>query len=79
MRRTALAAFIALTTLLVAPALANISRDEAVAIAQRKTKGRVLSIQKAQSSERDIWRIKIVTASGEIKVIMVDMKTGESH
>ena len=58
--------------LLSAPAWADISRDDAAAVAQRASGGRVLSVEKAGTA----WRVKVVTGKGEVRVIMVDAATG---
>jgi hypothetical protein len=55
-----------------APAWADISRDDAAAVAQRMSEGRVLSVEKAGSA----WRVKMVTSKGEVKVILIDAATG---
>ncbi|MDP3761904.1 MAG: peptidase [Ramlibacter sp.] len=67
-----LAPICAALLLLSAPAWADISRDDAAAVAQRASGGRVLSVEKAGSS----WRVKVVTAKGEVRVILVDAATG---
>lgn len=67
-----LAPICAALLLLAAPAWADISRDDAAAVAQRASGGRVLSVEKAGSA----WRVKVVTAKGEVRVIMVDAATG---
>ena len=61
--------------LVAAPAWAEISRDAAAAVAQRVSGGRVLSVEKAGSA----WRVKVVTAKGEVRVIMVDAATGQAQ
>jgi uncharacterized membrane protein YkoI len=67
-----LAPICAALLLLSAPAWADISRDDAAAVAQRASGGRVLSVEKAGPA----WRVKVVTAKGEVRVIMVDAATG---
>jgi uncharacterized membrane protein YkoI len=67
-----LAPICAALLLVSAPAWADISRDDAAAVAQRASGGRVLSVEKAGSA----WRVKVVTAKGEVRVIMVDAATG---
>lgn len=57
---------------LAAPAWAEVSRDDAAAAAQRVSGGRVLSVEKSGS----VWRVKVVTAKGEVRVILVDAATG---
>jgi len=57
-------------------AWADLSRDDAAAAAQRATGGRVLSIDKTESAGRPAWRVKVVTAQGEVRVIVIDAATG---
>jgi hypothetical protein len=57
-------------------AWADLSRDDAAAAAQRSTGGRVLSVDKADSGGRPAWRVKVVTAKGEVRVIMIDPLRG---
>ena len=66
-------------TLLVASNLAwaDLSRDDAAAVAQRASGGRVLSVEKSDSSSQPVWRVKVVTAAGEVRVIQVDVATGQ--
>ena len=59
-----------------APAWADVGRDDAVAIAQRASGGRVLSAEKTESGGRPAWRVKLVTAQGEVRVILVDAASG---
>ena len=54
------------------PAWAEVSRDAAAAAAQRATGGRVLSVERAGAA----WRVKVVTASGEVRVVMINAATG---
>jgi hypothetical protein len=62
--------------LLSAPAWADISRDEAAAVAQQASSGRVLSVDRTEAGGRVVWRVKILTARGEVRVILVDAATG---
>ncbi|MDP2817090.1 MAG: PepSY domain-containing protein [Polaromonas sp.] len=66
-------------TLLVASNLAwaNLSRDDAAAVAQRASGGRVLSVEKSEFSSQPVWRVKVITAAGEVRVIQVDVATGQ--
>ncbi len=66
----------ALLVVLAAPAWADVSRDEAAAAAQRVSSGRVLSVEKAESDRRPVWRVKVVTAQGEVRVILIDAASG---
>ena len=58
-------------------AWANLSRDDAAAVARRASGGRVLSIEKAESLGQPVWRVKVVTPAGEVQVIQVDIATGQ--
>ena len=66
-------------TLLVASSLAwaDLSRDDAAAVAQRASGGRVLAVEKSEFSGQPVWRVKVVTPAGEVRVIQVDVATGQ--
>ena len=66
----------ALLIVLAAPAWADVSRDDAAVAAQRVTSGRVLSLEKAESDRRPVWRVKVITAQGEVRVILIDAVSG---
>lgn len=66
----------ALVFALTAPAWADVGRDEAVAAAQRATGGRVLSVDRAESGRRPVWRVKVVTPQGDVRVMLIDVATG---
>jgi hypothetical protein len=57
---------------LCAPAWADVSREQAAAAAQRQTGGRVLSVDKTESGRRIVWRVKVVTPRGEVRVVFID-------
>ena len=66
-------------TLLLASNLAwaNLSRDDAATVAQQASGGRVLSVEKSESSGQPVWRVKVVTPAGDVRVIQVDVATGQ--
>jgi len=66
----------ALLMLAAAPALADVSRDEAAAAAQRVASGRVLSVERTEADRRPIWRVKVLTAKGDVRVILIDAASG---
>ena len=66
----------AVLLVLSAPAWADISRDDAAAVAQRVSSGRVLSVDKSDAAGRVVWRVKVLTARGEVRVILIDAATG---
>jgi uncharacterized membrane protein YkoI len=64
---------------LALPAWAAVSRDEAAGIAQRAASGgRVLSVEKSEADGRAVWRVKVVTAQGEVRVILIDVASGRA-
>ena len=69
---SACAAFFMLAT----PAWADVSRDDAAAAAQRLSSGRVLSVEKSESASGPVWRVKVVTVQGEVRVILIDAASG---
>ena len=70
--------FCALLIVLAAPAWADVSRDEAAAAAQRISSGRVLSVEKTESERRPVWRVKVLTDKGEVRVILIDAGSGRA-
>jgi uncharacterized membrane protein YkoI len=69
-------------TLLAASGLsawAAVGRDEAAAVAQRETGGRVLAVERSDDGGRAVWRVKVVTPRGEVRVVLVDATTGQTH
>jgi uncharacterized membrane protein YkoI len=74
--RTALRAAVAALVLACASlAHADIGPDQAAAIAAQAHGGRVLSVDRA-GGPRPAWRVKLVTARGEVRVVLVDAATG---
>ncbi len=61
---------------LAAPTWADVSRDQAAAMAQGQTGGRVLSVEKSESGRRTVWRVKVVTPRGEVRVVLIDAASG---
>jgi uncharacterized membrane protein YkoI len=64
--------------MLTVPAWADLSRDDAAAAAQRVSGGRILSVEKTESARRPVWRVKVVTARGEVRVILIDAGSGQA-
>jgi hypothetical protein len=63
----------------VLPAWADVSRDDAAAIAQRAVHGRVLAVERAiHTDNRLIWRVKVLTPGGEVRIVLVDLATGRA-
>ena len=60
----------------VLPAWADVSRDDAAAIALRVSQGRVLAVERAEAGNRPVWRVKVVTPAGDVRIVLVDVATG---
>lgn len=73
-----LAFIVALLLAAAAPAWADVSRDDAAAVAQRASGGRVLAVERADAGNRPVWRVKVLTPSGDVRVILVDVATGRT-
>lgn len=58
------------------PAWAQVSRDQAAAAAAQQTGGRVLSVERAESGQGAVWRVKVVTPRGEVRVVHIDAGAG---
>ena len=58
------------------PAWADVGRDEAAAAAQRVASGRVLAVVRAEAGGKPVWRVKILSATGEVRVVVVDAASG---
>lgn len=54
------------------PSWAQVSRDQAAAQAQQQTGGRVLAVDLADAGGRAVWRVKVVTPRGDVRVVLVD-------
>ena len=58
---------------LVSPdASAAMSREQAVRMVQQQTDGRILSVDTVRRGNRIIYRIKVLTPEGHVRVIEVD-------
>jgi uncharacterized membrane protein YkoI len=58
------------------PARADVGRDEAAAVAQRVVSGRVLAVERAEVDRKPVWRVKILSAKGEVRIVVVDAASG---
>jgi len=60
-------------------AWAAVSRDDAAAAAQRVVEGRVLAVERYDAGGRPMWRVKLVTPRGDVRVILVDATSGQAN
>ncbi|MBL0425230.1 PepSY domain-containing protein [Ramlibacter alkalitolerans] len=74
------AALLLCLSLLLPPAWAAVSREEAASIAQRIAPGRVLDVERGlHVDNRIVWRIKVLTSAGEVRVVVLDAETGRAR
>lgn len=58
------------------PAWADVSRDDAAAMVQKATGGRVLAVEQTAQDGRPVWRVKVLTPQGEVIVVLIDAASG---
>lgn len=57
-------------------AWADVSRDDAAAMVQKATGGRVLAVEQTEQGGRLVWRVKVLTQRGEVIVVLIDAASG---
>ena len=62
-----------LATPMVAVADGNLSKQQAMSIAQQNNPGRVLAVKQSG----DVYRVKILNANGEVRIISVNINNGK--
>lgn len=77
--RLTLAVLVALG--IFAPAAwAGVSREQAAVLAQRSAPGRVLAVEHGVDLENKvIWRVRMLTAAGDLRTVVIDADTGRSR
>ena len=77
--RTSVALLLALGILLPA-AWAGVGRDDAASLAQRMAPGRVLAVEHGVLVDNSlVWRVKVLTPAGELRLVVIDAETGKSR
>lgn len=69
-----LAAVVAILAAQVSPAADEITVQQAVDKVQRETNAKVLSVQTLQVGKRKLYRIKLLTPGGQVRVVDVKAK-----
>jgi uncharacterized membrane protein YkoI len=55
-----------------------VDRAQATSLAQHMVPGRVLAVERGIYLDNSVvWRIKVLTASGEIREVVIDAATGK--
>lgn len=55
---------------------ASLSLNDATELVQKRTGGRVLAAQEVREQGRAMYRIKVITPQGEVRIVFVDAQTG---
>ena len=72
MRRCTAIALVVLAVLVVAgPAVAVASLQDAISKVERETRGKVLSAETKRNGRNTVYRIKVITREGQVRVIEV--------
>ncbi len=58
-------------------AQAGLTAEQAAATVQARTGGRILAVKRKCSDGRVVYRIKVLTPKGEVRIFYVDAATGE--
>ncbi len=61
---------------LAAPLAFAIDRDEAAAAAAQATGGRVLAVEASSRNGDPVFLVRVLTPSGEVRIVVVDARTG---
>ena len=56
---------------------ADISQQQAVSIAQSVHPGRVLAVKLVQENNAPVYRVKTLSAAGDVRIIVIDARSGK--
>ena len=56
---------------------ADIGEKQAVSIAQSVYPGRVLAVKQVQENDASVYRVKTLSASGDVHIIVIDADSGK--
>lgn len=76
MRACLLRSILVVLLVLGSPFAFAIDRDEAALRAQQATGGRVLAVEAATSNGDPVFVVRVLTPSGEIRLVVIDARTG---
>jgi len=68
---------LALLMLISAAAYADIGKKQATSIAQSVHPGRVLSVKLVTEKDVPVYRVKTLSAGGDVHVIVIDAESGK--
>ena len=68
---------LALLLLMSAAVHADIGKQQAVTIAQGVYPGRVLAVKLVQVNDAPVYRVKTLSAAGDVHIIVIDAESGK--
>ena len=68
--------FLLVLLLMPAAAFADIGKQQAISIAQGVHPGRVLSVKQDTENNRAVYRVKTLSAGGDVHIIVIDAESG---
>ena len=68
--------FLLALLLMPAAAFADIGKQQAISIAQGVHPGRVLSVKQDTENNRAVYRVKTLSAGGDVRIIVIDAENG---
>lgn len=71
-----LLSFLLALLLMPAAAFADIGKQQAISIAQGVHPGRVLSVKQDTENDRAVYRVKTLSAGGDVHIIVIDAESG---
>ena len=77
MKKFLLPPLLSLLLLMSAVAHADIGKKQAVSIAQSVSPGRVLAVKMGQENNTPVYRVKTLSADGDVHIIVIDADSGK--
>lgn len=76
MKKFLFSPLLALLLLMSAVVHADIGKKQAVSIAQSVYPGRVLAVKQVQENNAPVYRVKTLSAGGDVHIIVIDAESG---
>ena len=76
MKKFLFPALMALLLLMSAVVYADIGKKQAVSIAQRVHPGRVLAVKLVRDNGTPVYRVKTLSAGGDVHIVVIDAESG---
>jgi uncharacterized membrane protein YkoI len=77
MKHSLLTSLLAFLLFMSTSAQADIGKQEAVSIAQQVFPGRVLAVKQAEADTGPVYRVKTLSAAGDVHIVVIDAESGK--